>query len=339
MKTKRILLARSALCITVLTGLFTVSTAFAAAQDTTALLDAYYTYLLLESTVNHTLTLDPAMSPHDQQQIKNSNEQWLDFSLKKLRRNLGKKLGHDAKTAFRAFVADYTAAEKAGNTAFLQQLARAADMQPAPADYTTFSSRYTDAHLAPQINYCARYISEVQTWLDIKSRTPHAPNLQQWLTKDDTPKKRAPAKKKKPSALNALAAAEAPLPDYVPDEDDDMENPMDAFSQMRSQRRERVMEQAQAGMAQVAAEREAAESAYAEKKATAAQAEADAVAAQARKLASAEEDALSQRQNSWSARLKRLVSGTLSGAVGAFTGGIGAEAGVRAANAVFDNDR
>jgi hypothetical protein len=56
---------------------------------------------------------------------------------------------------------------------------------------------------------------------------------------------------------------------------------------------------------------------------------------QADKLATAEKDALDQRQNSWGACLKTIVGSLVSSATGAFTGGIGARAGEEAVNAVF----
>jgi hypothetical protein len=58
--------------------------------------------------------------------------------------------------------------------------------------------------------------------------------------------------------------------------------------------------------------------------------------AQAQRLAATEEEALAQRENSWGNRLKRIVGSTLGAATGALTGGIGAEAGRRAANEIFD---
>jgi len=207
-------------------------------------------------------------------------------------------------------------------------------MDNPPESYVAFKNRYTNQQLDDQIQYCAIYISEVQTWLDVQNKYPDVPTLQTWLNKDSAPRTAPEAT----TPANSLAHAEAPLPEFQELDAKEELNPMDAFSQMHDKRRKRVAKQAQAGMAQVAAERAAAESAYADKKATAARAEADAVAAQTRKLATAEENALSQRQNSWSARLKKIVSGTISGVVGAFTGGIGAEAGVRAADAVFNNN-
>jgi FtsZ-binding cell division protein ZapB len=104
---------------------------------------------------------------------------------------------------------------------------------------------------------------------------------------------------------------------------------------MRKKRSERRLEEAQAGMEQVASERQAAEEEYAAKKTAAAQAEAEAMKRHADKLAATEKDALEQRKNSWVNRLKSIVGATVSAATGAFTGGIGTRAGQEAANAIF----
>ncbi len=50
-----------------------------------------------------------------------------------------------------------------------------------------------------------------------------------------------------------------------------------------------------------------------------------------------EQEAVEPRANSWMGRLKNIVSATVGAATGAFTGGIGAEAGHQAADALFNN--
>jgi capsule polysaccharide export protein KpsE/RkpR len=116
---------------------------------------------------------------------------------------------------------------------------------------------------------------------------------------------------------------------------DEEEVGLASFSASRSERRAKALEEAQAGMQQVAAERQAAEQEYAAAKTAAAQAEADAMRKHADKLAAAEQEALEQRKNSWSGRLKQIVSTTIGAAGGAFFGGVGSRAGEAAANAVF----
>jgi FtsZ-binding cell division protein ZapB len=82
-------------------------------------------------------------------------------------------------------------------------------------------------------------------------------------------------------------------------------------------------------------ERDAAEQEAAARKTAAAQVEVDAMRRQADKLALVEREALEQRRNSWRNRLRSILVGTVSAATGAFTGGIGTQAGQRAAEAIF----
>ncbi len=88
-------------------------------------------------------------------------------------------------------------------------------------------------------------------------------------------------------------------------------------------------------MQQMAAEREAFEQEAAARALAQAQADAEAMKAQAQRIAGAEEEAMKQRENSWGNRLKRIAGGTVSATIGAFTGGVGAEAGRRAAAEIF----
>ena len=65
--------------------------------------------------------------------------------------------------------------------------------------------------------------------------------------------------------------------------------------------------------------------------------DAEAMRAQSQKIAAVEQEAIDQRANSWMGRLKNIVSATVGAATGAFTGGVGAEAGRQAADAIFHN--
>ena len=138
-----------------------------------------------------------------------------------------------------------------------------------------------------------------------------------------------------PRPVNPLAAAEAPLPDFTPMPEGASSNPMEAFARSRQDKRERALQEAQAGMQQMAMERQAVEQEYAARKSADAQADAEAMRAQAQKLAAVEQEAVDQRANSWMGRLKNIVSATVGAATGAFTGGIGAEAGRQAASCII----
>jgi len=123
--------------------------------------------------------------------------------------------------------------------------------------------------------------------------------------------------------------------EFVEEEEDD-ESFLDSFTGLRNEKRDRMLEEAKAGMEQVAAERKAAEDDYAQRKLAAAQKEAEAMKRHAQDLAAAEEQALKQRERSWGSRLKRIVGATVSAAGGAFLGGVGERAGQEAADALFD---
>ncbi len=118
-------------------------------------------------------------------------------------------------------------------------------------------------------------------------------------------------------------------------EADTESTPRNLFAEARKKKQERRAAEAQAAMQQIATERQNAEQELASKKQAEAQAEADAVKNQAQKLAATEKQALEQQQNSWGNKLKALVGTTISAAGGAFFGGIGAQAGQMAANALF----
>ncbi|MFH0880126.1 MAG: hypothetical protein V2A34_10475 [Lentisphaerota bacterium] len=116
----------------------------------------------------------------------------------------------------------------------------------------------------------------------------------------------------------------------------DAHNPLNDFSQLRDERRQKILEEAQAGMQQVAAERESAEQEYAATKTAAAQAEADAMKRQAEKLAATDAEALDQRKNSWGAKIKSIIGATVQTTASGFTGAIGSRAADEAVHAIFD---
>jgi hypothetical protein len=71
----------------------------------------------------------------------------------------------------------------------------------------------------------------------------------------------------------------------------------------------------------------------------AAQAEAAALQRHAEKLAAVEKDALDQRQNSWTSKLKNIVASTVSTATGVFFGSVGQRAGEAVTDAVFNDKK
>ena len=314
--------------LTLLAGQFFVTSCWAALSggDATVLLSAYYRYVLAQQVPPQTQTLI-AHAPADcQQPIQAALQEWVTGSQKRIRDDLQRQFGAQARDHFEKFVTDYANAESHGDAAFLAKLAADVGLKPPPANYgdlrrVTFLSR-----LKPEVEGVSRLLSEIQTWLDLKRRRTDVPSLPIWLHRSErgTP----------PAAPPTLATAEA-ASEAVDAPDSGASSTLDSFTAMRKARREKAQQQAQAGMQQVAAERAAAEQEYGAKKLAAAQAEADNIKRQAEKLAQGEKDALDQEANSWEQQLKGLVGATISAGVGAFTGTLGAQAAIKAANHVF----
>jgi hypothetical protein len=265
-------------------------------------------------------------------QVTEAFDTWRKMQLTDLRTSLEQQLGENAKSDFQGFVNRYREADASEDPEMLQNISSEIALHPPAVDYADLRNRAlknTQLSLLPE---AARFLSEVQTWTTQKDLDVP---LSIWLQRDQ-PSTSSPQPTPKPvPTVNPLQAAEAGGSDWVPPTDD-LANPMDAFTQRRQEKREQAMEDAHAGMRQVASERESYEREQASKELAKAQADAEAMRSQAQRLAATEEEALAQRENSWGNRLKRIVGGTISAATGAFTGGIGAEAGQRAANAVFN---
>lgn len=267
-------------------------------------------------------------------EVASAIDAWRREQLGGLRRDLEERLGEEAKTGFTGFVRRYREAESGQDTGFLRQLGGELDLRSVPDSYAGLRGAVLNTGELSLLPEAAEFLGEVETWSGL---TGDVPPLRAWLTRDQAAAPPAPAPTPTPRPVNPLRAAEAQGGDWVPPEDP-AENPMDAFRRRREEKRAQALEDAHAGMRQVAGERESWEREKAARDLAKAQADADAMRAQAQRLAAAEEEALAQRENSWGNRLKRIVGGTLSTTIGAFTGGIGAEAGQRAANAVFDLD-
>lgn len=274
-------------------------------------------------------------TPADAAAVREVAQDWMNAQIERLRRQLERAYGDAARERFESFSEEFLAAESDGNPQFLDRLAQALGARPPPSDYAALRRWAMERWLSAPLAEGTRLLSELQTWAEIRARDPGAPALEAWLERNLTaspPPRQPPPLPARPR--NPLAEAEARAPEF----DSTVAasaGALDAFAQQRKERRARALEQAQAGMSQLAAERQAFEQEAAARKLAQAQAEAEAMKAQAQKLAAAEEEAMKQRENSWGNRLKRLVAGTIGAATGAFSGGIGAEAGRRAAMEIF----
>ena len=266
------------------------------------------------------------------------------FSRKKLTAQFGDE--DTAKARLTAFVSAFTQAEKKGDKTYLKKLSGRLELdKPWPADYTALRQAALQACLGSELDEASAFLGAVETWVDQKKKKKaDTPSLEAWLDATLYNKKAAgtggTAKKKAKPAPPAdpLAAAEAGLGGFS-DDGEEMDNPLDELRSSRAAKRKKAMEQARDGMASVARERAAAEQEVASKKMAAAQAEASALQAHADKLATVEKEALEQRQNSWTSRLKNIVATTISTATGVFFGSVGQRAGEAVTDAVFNNKK
>ena len=124
---------------------------------------------------------------------------------------------------------------------------------------------------------------------------------------------------------------EAPAGDFVAEKDAG-DGPLRSFAEARRVERERAFKEAEAGMAQVTAERRAADEEANARRLAAVQAEAIARQAQAQRLAARERQMVVQDYDTWGTRLR----GSLSLAVKASTGGsVAGKLGVSLINSIF----
>lgn len=296
-----------------------------AASHVQALLEALFHYRILSETraVLLALETDEATSA----ELATTSDAWMAEQKKSIRTKLENALGEDARESFTFFTTRYTEAEAAEDADFLASINRQLD-DSTSTSYAALRQCIFSKWIKPEIDATGKWLADVQTWVDLRQRNMKTPSLQAWIARDE-PTPAAP----KPS----LASAEAPLPEFNDTATSDV-SPMDEFESIRDKRREKKRAETEAAMKQIAAQRKLDEEAYAAKRTAEAQREADAVRAYSQKLASAEAEAMEQRKNTWSARVKRIAVATVSGALGAVTSGTGAAAGAVVAEELFDDD-
>lgn len=303
------------------------------ATEAGVLLNAYMRFALAREVQAQALNLAKSIPESEAKQVAEQANVWMSTETGLLRAELDARFGKNAKEQFSTFVSEYTSAEGQNDLHYLGRLAGDAQLGETPLEFAAMRRLVLDKWLADPFGKGGRLLGEMQTWAELRSKNLPAPPLSAWLareTPETTPGSAAPAR-----PANPLAAAEAGVPEWAPPAEAPPANPMDTFAQGRKEKRDRALQDAQAGMQQMAMERQAAEQEYASKKMADAQADAESMRAQSQKLAAVEQEAIDQRANSWSGRLKNIVSATVGAATGAFTGGIGAEAGRQAAASIF----
>ncbi|MDD2241367.1 MAG: hypothetical protein PHO14_06025 [Kiritimatiellae bacterium] len=294
------------------------------------LLQAYTHFLITGQVQAQGIALGNDLDEPAQAEVRAALNQWSDQQHTTVRTRLEQALGETAREKFETFVSQISSAEQQADPVFLEELRSA--YPSAPHSYEALRAQVAQLELMDDLQAGADLLAEIQTWADMRVRGSTAIPLPLWLTRSETAAA-PPPPPARPS--NPLRAAEAPAPERNDWGEMETSSPLGALAQSREDKRQKVRDQAMAGMQQMAQEREAAEQEYAAKKAAAAQAEADNMRRQAEKLASVEAEALEQRKNSWGNRLKSILGATVQAAVGGFTGGVGTRAASEAVDAIF----
>lgn len=295
------------------------------------LLVQYLRFSLASQVVQQVEQLAGGQEAGRQGELRSYAKAWQSSCKARIRANLHKQFGPDGRSRFEGFVNELQRAEGTRDAAVLARFASSfAFSGEAPTTFAELRSRVLQEQLAEDVQEASALLARMQLWTESSSGR----SLQDWMSEAGS----APEAQVKPVAVprNALREAEAGAGDWQSPGEEDGGSPVAAFDQARQERRARALEEARAGMQQVAEERRAAEEEYGQKKMAEAQADADAVKRQSERLAATEQEALEQRQKSWGNRLKSIVGATISAATGAFTGGIGTRAGQEAANALFE---
>jgi hypothetical protein len=321
--------------------------AMASVPNDTVLMGAYLQTHLTHMVGTQIDTWCDTQNEDAEKALQKALGDWNDALLASSRKKLTTQFGgeENAKKALSAFVSAFTQAEKNADQNYLESLCGRMKLEPPwPADYSGLRKAALQTSLAVELNDASSFLSAVEIWLEQKKQgTQDVPDLDTWL--DATLYKKSAgsggtsAKKGKPAPpADPLADSEASLGGFTSNPDEEG-NPLADYRASRAAKRKRALEQARDGMITVAKERQDAEQEVASKKLAAAQAEAAALQRHAEKLAAVEKDALDQRQNSWTSKLKNIVASTVSTATGVFFGSVGQRAGEAVTDAVFNDKK
>ena len=305
-------------------------------SDARPLLEAYLRCLLVEQITGQGGGLVRGVKESAGREAKASLDGWAERVQGRIRTDLNQRFGDKARSQFEAFVADFSTAESGNDAEFLKRISSALGWNPSgDRSFKDLRIYGLENWLQQDVKSGADLLGEIQTWLALQGKGQQVPPLTIWLTRSEPAKVASqPKLQPKPKPKNSLKDAEAAPPEMGPG-DQESGSPLDKFATSRNDRRQKALEQAQAGMQQVAGERDAWEQENGAKKLSEAQAEADNMKRQAEKLAATDQEALDQRKNSWSTKLKEVAASTISAGVGSFTGAVGTRAADEATRAIF----
>lgn len=274
------------------------------------------------------------------QEVQAIASRWMKKQIADIRDTMDDYFGDGARAKFESFVAGFTNAEGRNDKAYLEQLSQDLNLDdPQPESYQDLRMQLVGGRLQDAIEEGSDFLGEVQTWVDLKERKgDEVPSLFAWLTRNEVGASSSTLSSGgSVDVSDPLEEAEGDF-EMVELDEDDFTSPLDAFDSSRKEKRDRKLAEAQAGMQQIAQERQTAEEEYAQKRLSAAQADADSMRRHAEELAAVEQQALEQRQRSWGNRLKSIV-GTAAGSFGgAFLGGLGERAAEEAIDSVWQSN-
>ena len=92
-------------------------------------------------------------------------------------------------------------------------VAASLNIEPVPPDYSSLSKLVLETVLAGNVAEISKWLSEVQTWVEVRSKNKNAPPLEFWLARGrrDKPIVRSETKK---SVEPSLASAEAAVGEF-----------------------------------------------------------------------------------------------------------------------------
>lgn len=281
-----------------------------------ALAANYLRYMLLNHVTAQGAEILAQAPPTRQAELKTRLDGWRSSYQESIRVDLERNLGTEARQQFEKFVDAFTTAERAGDLGYLEQLAMEVSWPgPASEGFEGFRRWGIQQWVSADMQAGVDLLGELSAQAEQPATMSTAPT---------TPQRPA-------NPLRDAESAAAPLELAEPSAG----APLQHFSALREQRRQKVLEQAQAGMEQVAAEREAWEQEYASEAEARAQAEAEAMKSQAERLAATDAEALEQRKNSFKSKMVNVLAGVAQATVSSFTGAIGGRAADEAVQAIF----
>ncbi|MBP7829675.1 MAG: hypothetical protein KA248_07130 [Kiritimatiellae bacterium] len=272
----------------------------------------YLRYLLLDQVETQGADIIANAPAATRGGLQNALAGWTGGLQEQIRRDLEARLGDSAREQFEGFIDAFSRAEQAGDMAYLQSLGADTGWPgPPSSDFEAFRMWGLGQWLSDEVDSGVSLLANLE-----RSAAP--------------PPAAAPPQRRSNPLRDAEAEA-APLEYEAPPEG----APLQRFGDLREERRQKALDQAQAGMQQVAAEREAWEQEYASDVAAKAQAEAEAMKKQAERLAATDQEALEQEKNSLKTKLIGVLAGGVEAGVGGFTGAIGTRLADEAVNEIF----